>query len=256
MIAIIAILAAILLPALQQARERAQATACISNLKQMGTISRIYMDDNREFWPAGDKYDRGISFVQCLVRAKLLDEAVLQQGGKTFATCPAISFNGDFVPSGNEWPQTYGTQYVHMAQVWSNWGAGYYPRQARPGGWVKISSSGDGFTGTLAVADLSESKKVLLADSAVVPASKIPQASAHLYAIGTEASKSPYAAPILIHGGRINVLTLAGNADSASKDVHWNEYFYPTFGIKNDPVLYVLPKRYLNPDGTLYNNAR
>ena len=52
-IAIIAILAAMLLPALQQARMRAKTTACISNLKQMGTTARMYMDDHREFWPSG-----------------------------------------------------------------------------------------------------------------------------------------------------------------------------------------------------------
>ena len=48
-IAIIAILAAMLLPALQQARERARATSCLNNCRQIYTVWIQYTMDNNDF---------------------------------------------------------------------------------------------------------------------------------------------------------------------------------------------------------------
>ena len=48
-IAIIAILAAMLMPALQKARETAKAASCKSNLKDLGTSLAMYMNDQNAF---------------------------------------------------------------------------------------------------------------------------------------------------------------------------------------------------------------
>ena len=50
-IAIIAILAAILFPVFAQAREKARATSCLSNCKQIGTALQLYVDDYDETVP-------------------------------------------------------------------------------------------------------------------------------------------------------------------------------------------------------------
>ena len=81
-IAIIAILAAILMPALQQARERGQATSCANNVKQSGLAVMLYRGDFNDYVYApkatySDKDveehpDRVISWCQLLYNLKYL----------------------------------------------------------------------------------------------------------------------------------------------------------------------------------------
>ncbi|MBR7138517.1 MAG: prepilin-type N-terminal cleavage/methylation domain-containing protein [Lentisphaeria bacterium] len=52
-IAIIAILAAMLLPALNKARDKAKESSCLSNLKQHGSVLGLYADDNKDYIPQG-----------------------------------------------------------------------------------------------------------------------------------------------------------------------------------------------------------
>ncbi len=50
-IAIIAILAALLLPALSRAKENGRATACLSNLKQVGIAVQLYTEEHENRMP-------------------------------------------------------------------------------------------------------------------------------------------------------------------------------------------------------------
>src|SRR5438477_11899841 len=50
-IAIIAILAAILFPVFARARESARKTSCLSNMRQLGTASKMYTSDYDESYP-------------------------------------------------------------------------------------------------------------------------------------------------------------------------------------------------------------
>jgi prepilin-type N-terminal cleavage/methylation domain-containing protein/prepilin-type processing-associated H-X9-DG protein len=58
-IAVIGILAALLLPTLGRAKEEARATACLSNLRQIGVSLQLYVQDNDNRMP--EMYDAPLS---------------------------------------------------------------------------------------------------------------------------------------------------------------------------------------------------
>ena len=60
-IAIIAILAALLLPAIVKAKEQARATACLSNLRQIGVALQIYVHENNDRMPVMTNFGATIS---------------------------------------------------------------------------------------------------------------------------------------------------------------------------------------------------
>src|SRR5689334_22855053 len=58
-IAVIVILAALLLPALASAKEKAKRTACLNNLKQIGIGATVYALDFQDKIPRGSGVDPG-----------------------------------------------------------------------------------------------------------------------------------------------------------------------------------------------------
>ena len=89
-IAIIAILASMLLPALNQARMRARASRCIGNLKQLGTAVQLYADGNNGLAPQSS--DSKKYWGQILVDAGYLP--IPTRGGQSVLSCPAIMNSG------------------------------------------------------------------------------------------------------------------------------------------------------------------
>lgn len=112
-IAIIAILAAILFPVFAQAREKAKATACLSNGKQIGLAVMMYAEDSDGVMPIFYAYNsdpgpgkighKGIE-VELLPYCK----------AKNVFGCPSdrgTPFQGRDVPGAHSYLQAYGSSY-------------------------------------------------------------------------------------------------------------------------------------------------
>ena len=84
-IAIIAILAAILLPALNSARERGRSASCINNLKQHGTAHAMYRDAFDGFF---------VPMSSCTV-----EDGVTQSHPSKKYTWISLFWKGGFLPS-------------------------------------------------------------------------------------------------------------------------------------------------------------
>jgi len=88
-IAIIAILAAMLLPALQQAREKALMSNCAGNLKQMGLGIAVYVDEFDERFPRCGAYSAPTVLNVGGGREYWFRQALSYLGDKQVLVCPA-----------------------------------------------------------------------------------------------------------------------------------------------------------------------
>jgi prepilin-type N-terminal cleavage/methylation domain-containing protein/prepilin-type processing-associated H-X9-DG protein len=102
-IAIIAILAAILFPVFAKARDRANATACLSNAKQIGQAMMAYTDDYDGKFPP-NRSNVGI-WKDSLV-GSFSSEKQLQKGAQSIYLCPSITQAWKMDDSGH-WPRGY-----------------------------------------------------------------------------------------------------------------------------------------------------
>ena len=80
-IAIIAILASMLMPALQSARERARTTSCLSNVKQVGWVFNQYCDMSDDFLPVMYTESNGWTWRSYIRNAELKVDANPKKNG-------------------------------------------------------------------------------------------------------------------------------------------------------------------------------
>lgn len=101
-IAIIAILAAILLPALNSARERGRSASCISNLKQLGNSVQFYADAYDDYLPPA-QFNSNYTWHYYLELITYPGQTGYQGGGVFI--CPSCPYQQ---PDGSAPPRTYG----------------------------------------------------------------------------------------------------------------------------------------------------
>ena len=88
-VAIIAILAAMLLPALNKAKERGRATQCVGNLREIGKASEYYLDENKDKYPYFFGSASGGPAWSRLLQAKIDKKTTLSSKPLPFWYCPS-----------------------------------------------------------------------------------------------------------------------------------------------------------------------
>ena len=125
-IAIIAILAAMLMPALQQARDRGKAIQCFGNLKQYGQAGIIYSDTYSGYlmpmksfcYPPDPAYSATWhGAVQYLMGPGITE--TVWKSGRTFNRCPSRSEASGHAASSNHAPDAL--SYAHNAVACGQW---------------------------------------------------------------------------------------------------------------------------------------
>lgn len=115
-IAIIGILATILVPTITRARSKAQRSACLSNLREIGKACQMYMDDFR-FFPFDGDIEGGeteaqseAACFQLLIQQNYIDDPAV-------FVCPASTDFGSEMTASAQASFTFGSE--------RNWSYGY-----------------------------------------------------------------------------------------------------------------------------------
>ena len=243
-IAIIAILAAILLPALQAARERAKSSTCVNNLKQVGTSAMQYLNDQRDWWPCGNRNANKTTqlngktvqmntYTYNFFMGKYAPESVANDTDTKEFSCPSMTRKTNN-PSNKNYPQVYGTQYVHnnaadQGGKYTCMGLGYNVKQQ---GWENGFDSytaGKANNAKPSHSGVGPSSRVLLCDNSTkVDGEKGGAMSVHFFAYDAQGVDLGLA--YFLHGGRLNLLTLDGHVSGADDGTFFTDYYFPFFG--------------------------
>jgi prepilin-type N-terminal cleavage/methylation domain-containing protein len=117
-IAAIAILAALLLPALNRAKARAQRTACTSNLRQINLGTRMYSDDSKDAAPSPGSAAAPTNFATLYSGYKQMMKNYIGLNGaaapqEALFACPADKFYPNHIFTDDAEPTEYVRKALH-----------------------------------------------------------------------------------------------------------------------------------------------
>jgi len=99
-VAIIAVLAALLLPALRGAREQARRSQCLNNLRQISFSCFSYAGDNDDWFPPGGSYlqpAKGTSFFKSSSEYPQFGDPTCTSVGMAETQMRSVNFRGTMV---------------------------------------------------------------------------------------------------------------------------------------------------------------
>ncbi len=125
-VAIIAVLAAMLLPALANARAAAKRAACVSNLRQASLSVLSYATDNGEWLPISDANRNGYPYDLNGTNPPLASLMLPYVGNNPRAFfCPAAVGGVDAYIKAEFWAPYYSTTYIYYVGLMG--GSNYWP---------------------------------------------------------------------------------------------------------------------------------
>lgn len=224
-IAIIAILASMLLPALNKARLKAQGTQCIGNLKNCALAARMYVDTYKVWYCLSPLDDGRRTWSYQLVLAGFLPKSPSYQAYAAnppkVTFCPSLPYNKNVGLT-----QAYGSPHNGVNLTYT--GGVFYFDDNR----LRQNS------GTLAGStrtNISPSERVWIADGLAHHPTGGKYSSPPLACIGSAGTASAYYSYLYpAHAGRVNIISHAGHAVSANPSSlgEWFvPYCYPTNSI-------------------------
>ena len=235
-IAIIAILAAMLLPALQSARERAHATSCVNNLKSLTTVGTMYLHDHNGFWPGPNYSLASLSYIGQLAKGKYISTAAGSKANNgSWTDLRKVDLKGFRCPSRSFSPQ-YVTSYTGNVQAYSSV---YDPSGATYGlnfqaQFSQAYATKDDCKARKNAFSVSLSKAIWLADAKTVHLSPINGAvSTHRLCIWEDGTTSApeypesYSYITPVHNGRLNVAKMDASVETMSLEKVSAEIYVP-----------------------------